>query len=230
MKLILLDLMMPVMDGPEAAGGHSLAVVGSGSAVQRLPHRKPCQKNSPATPSRASCKALRSPPDLLKALSASAWACDFPASKYCNQKSRVMGERQRRLLCHGPRALRVAPELCSLHSGGLVMSPFRRLWIVSEHIRAQFHRFRPGTEETGSARAAEAGTTARGATARGLPTGAVAKLGQARLRHAAQANCVVFAPDSKTFTTSGARSGDGTIRIRGQSKPASRSTCFRSRK
>jgi WD40 repeat protein len=45
---------------------------------------------------------------------------------------------------------------------------------------------------------------------RGLPAGAVARLGQTRLRHADIATCVVFAPDGKSFITGGA---DGTIRV-----------------
>src|SRR5262249_51172399 len=45
---------------------------------------------------------------------------------------------------------------------------------------------------------------------RGLPAGAVARLGQTRLRHADTATCVVFSPDGKTFITGGA---DGTIRV-----------------
>jgi WD40 repeat protein len=43
----------------------------------------------------------------------------------------------------------------------------------------------------------------------GLPAGAVARLGQTRLRHADKPTCVVFAPDGKSFIT-GAE--DGTIR------------------
>lgn len=42
-----------------------------------------------------------------------------------------------------------------------------------------------------------------------LPEGAVARLGQTRLRHAERPNCVAFAPDGKTFVTGGE---DGTVR------------------
>lgn len=44
----------------------------------------------------------------------------------------------------------------------------------------------------------------------GLPDGAVARLGQTRLRHAERPTCVVFAPDGKTFITGGE---DGTVRV-----------------
>src|SRR5262245_2229141 len=44
----------------------------------------------------------------------------------------------------------------------------------------------------------------------GLPAGAVARLGQTRLRHAAKPTCVVFSPDGKTFVTGGE---DGTVRV-----------------
>lgn len=44
----------------------------------------------------------------------------------------------------------------------------------------------------------------------GLPVGAVARLGQTRLRHAEKPTCVVFAPDGKTFITGG---DDGTVRV-----------------
>ena len=46
----------------------------------------------------------------------------------------------------------------------------------------------------------------------GLPTGAVARLGQTRLRHADKPTCVVFSPDGKTFIT-GAGSEDSSIRV-----------------
>lgn len=44
----------------------------------------------------------------------------------------------------------------------------------------------------------------------GLPNGAVARLGQTRLRHADKPTCVTFAPDGKTFITGG---DDGTLRV-----------------
>src|SRR5688572_9374100 len=44
----------------------------------------------------------------------------------------------------------------------------------------------------------------------GLPVGAIARLGQTRLRHAEKPTCVVFAPDGKTFMTGGE---DGTVRV-----------------
>ncbi len=43
----------------------------------------------------------------------------------------------------------------------------------------------------------------------GLPEGAVARLGQTRLRHAEPPTCVAFAPDGKTFVTGGQ---DGSVR------------------
>ncbi len=43
-----------------------------------------------------------------------------------------------------------------------------------------------------------------------LPTDAVARLGQTRLRHAAKPTCVCFTPDGKTFITGG---DDGTLRV-----------------
>ncbi|HEY1189000.1 MAG TPA: WD40 repeat domain-containing protein, partial [Gemmata sp.] len=47
------------------------------------------------------------------------------------------------------------------------------------------------------------------ATDTALPGGAVARLGQTRLRHADRPTCVAFAPDGKTFVTG---SQDGTVR------------------
>lgn len=44
----------------------------------------------------------------------------------------------------------------------------------------------------------------------GLPAGAVARLGQTRLRHADRPTCAVFSPDGKSFITGG---DDGTIRV-----------------
>ncbi len=44
----------------------------------------------------------------------------------------------------------------------------------------------------------------------GLPAGAVARLGQTRLRHADKPTCVVFSPDGKSFVTGGE---DGSIRV-----------------
>lgn len=55
----------------------------------------------------------------------------------------------------------------------------------------------------------EKGEKAKEPTASGLPAGAVARLGQTRLRHADRPTCVVFAPDGKTFLTGG---DDGTVR------------------
>lgn len=46
--------------------------------------------------------------------------------------------------------------------------------------------------------------------ATGLPPGAVARLGQTRLRHADKPTCVVFSPDGGTFVTGG---DDGTVRV-----------------
>jgi WD40 repeat protein len=44
----------------------------------------------------------------------------------------------------------------------------------------------------------------------GLPEGAVARLGQTRLRHADKPTCVAFAPDGKSFVSGGE---DGSVRI-----------------
>ncbi len=44
----------------------------------------------------------------------------------------------------------------------------------------------------------------------GLPEGAVARLGETRLRHAEPPTCVAFSPDSKTFVTGGQ---DGSVRV-----------------
>jgi WD40 repeat protein len=55
----------------------------------------------------------------------------------------------------------------------------------------------------------EKGEKAKEPGAGGLPSGAVARLGQTRLRHADRPTCVVFAPDGKTFLTGGE---DGTVR------------------
>ncbi|MDY3560388.1 hypothetical protein R5W23_001622 [Gemmata sp. JC673] len=48
------------------------------------------------------------------------------------------------------------------------------------------------------------------ASSAGLPEGAVARLGQTRLRHAERPICVAFAPDGTTFVTGGE---DGTVRV-----------------
>ncbi|WP_071529365.1 WD40 repeat domain-containing protein [Gemmata obscuriglobus] len=48
------------------------------------------------------------------------------------------------------------------------------------------------------------------ASSAGLPEGAVARLGQTRLRHAERPTCVAFAPDGSTFVTGGE---DGTVRV-----------------
>lgn len=44
----------------------------------------------------------------------------------------------------------------------------------------------------------------------GLPSGAVARLGKTRLRHADKVTCVAFSPDGKTIITGG---DDGTLRV-----------------
>jgi WD40 repeat protein len=79
------------------------------------------------------------------------------------------------------------------------MSGARRVWVVMVFVVL--------SEPLAASRAADPPAKPQAVT---LPVGAVARLGQTRLRHADKPTCVAFAPDGKTFITGG---DDGTLRV-----------------